>query len=560
MREFFSLDGAFNKYGGFVADMIILSLMWILFSIPIITIGAATTAMFFVSTRRISNREGYITGDFWASFKANFKRATLLWLMILAIGGVLVFNLRHIDIVGDGIVRIIMPAQVVFLIALTFMTIYIFPITARFDMSFGQTLKSAFFMANRHFLTSIICAALILAAIFGSLLMPPVFFIAPGVYAMLTSFMFMRIFKKYRPEMDRDPALELAEIEAERAEARRRGGISTIESGGHIMLKTLSMRNKNGMALTVTNLGCAIISLVIPTKEKPTDVVLGFDHAEDYKKLHPSFGVVCGRVANRIGNGKFQLEGKTYQLEINHGIHHLHGGTQGFDKKVWTIESAQDNKIIFTLESPDGDSGYPAKLQARVTYTLSDENILRIDYAATADDTTICNMTNHSYFNLCGHDTPNIYEQTMQIFSDKITAVDDGLIPTGELMDIAGTPFDFTSPKPLGKDIEAAGKMNDTDGYDHNYVLRQSGTAAIAHSPTTGITMTVSTNSPGVQLYTANSIDGTLSGKGVTYQKHSAFCLETQYFPDAVNKPSFPSPIIRKGETQQAYTEFKFEW
>ena len=325
-------------------------------------------------------------------------------------------------------------------------------------------------------------------------------------------------------------------------------------------LTTLTLSNKNGIKMAVTNLGCAIITLEIPAKCGTKDIVLGLDTADDYKKAHPFFGVVAGRVANRIGGGKFTLSGKEYQLETNEGTHHLHGGSQGFDKKVWDVESSASDKVVFVLKSPDGDSSYPGDLTARVTYTLTDENVLRIDYEATTETETICNLTNHSYFNLSGHDAPNVYGHEMQIFSDKITAVDAGLIPTGGYVDIANSPFDFTSPKTIGKELEAAGDVNKTGGYDHNYVLRAPGKAASAYSPETGIRMTVMTDSPGMQLYTGNFIDGTVTGKGVTYQKHSGFCLETQIFPDAINQPEFPSCVVTKGKTQKFYTEFAFSW
>ena len=325
-------------------------------------------------------------------------------------------------------------------------------------------------------------------------------------------------------------------------------------------ISTYSLTNNSGVKITVSNLGCAIISLVIPAKGGAKDIVLGLDTAEDYKKTHPFFGVVCGRVANRIGYGKFTLEGKAYQLETNEGTHHLHGGSNGFDKKEWNVEHSDSGKIVFTLDCPDGDSGYPGNLFVRVTYTLTDDNTLRIDYEATTESVTISNLTNHSYFNLCGHDAPDVYGQEMEIVSDKITAVDEGLIPTGDFVDVTGTPFDLRTAKTIGKDIEAAGKVNGTGGYDHNYVLRAAGKAASAYSPKSGIRMTVFTDSPGIQLYTGNFIDGTVSGKGVTYQKHSGFCLETQLFPNAINIPSFPSSVVKKGTPQKSYTEFKFEW
>ncbi|MCL1842360.1 MAG: galactose mutarotase [Defluviitaleaceae bacterium] len=325
-------------------------------------------------------------------------------------------------------------------------------------------------------------------------------------------------------------------------------------------IKTYVLKNSNGMKMTVTNLGCAIMSLTLPAKSGEKDIVLGLDKAEDYKGKHPFFGVAVGRFANRIGNGKFNLGGKSYQLETNDGAHHLHGGSDGFDKKVWDTESSSEEKIVFVLHSPDGDAKYPGDLTARITYTLNAANILRIDYEATTESETICNLTNHSYFNLCGHDAPNIFGQELQIFSDKITAVDTGLIPTGGFVDIAGTPFDFRTPKAIGKDLQAAGEVNKTGGYDHNYVLRGEGKAAVAFSPETGIRLTVSSNSPGMQFYTGNFIDGTVSGKGVTYQKYSGFCLETQLFPDGINKPDFPSCIVKKGTPQKFYTEFAFEW
>ncbi|MCL2197564.1 MAG: galactose mutarotase [Defluviitaleaceae bacterium] len=326
-------------------------------------------------------------------------------------------------------------------------------------------------------------------------------------------------------------------------------------------MKKYELKNKNGMKMTVTNLGCAIMTLTVPAKGGEKDIVLGLDTPEDYTKKHPYFGVAVGRFANRIGAGKFSLGGKEYQLEKNeNGAHHLHGGSKGFDKKEWNVDSADDGKIVFSLQSPDGDEGYPGDLTAKITYTLTDANVLRIDYEATTETETICNLTNHSYFNLFGHDTKDVFAHEMQIFSDKMTAVDDGLIPTGGFVEVAGTPFDFTSPKLIGKDIKVAGEVNNTGGYDHNYVLRGEGKAANVYAPATGIRMTVSTNSPGMQFYSGNFIDGTVSGKGATYPQYSGFCLETQLFPDGINKPSFPSCVVKKGTPQKFYTEFTFEW
>lgn len=325
-------------------------------------------------------------------------------------------------------------------------------------------------------------------------------------------------------------------------------------------IETYKLANKSGMAVTVTNLGCAIIKLEVPDKNnKPCDVVLGLDCAEDYAtKAHPFFGVVAGRVANRIGYGKFTLNGKEYQLETNNDEHHLHGGNCGFDKKIWSVCEATDTKIVFSYNSPDGEGNYPGNLNATVTYSLSTTtNALRIDYHATTDTQTICNLTNHSYFNLSGYNSPNIYDNVLQIASDKITAVDAGLIPTGEFIDIKGTAFDFNTPKAIGQDIEEAGKLNNTSGYDHNFVLT-SKNAACAYSPQTGIRMKVDTNSPGMQLYTSNMIPAGVMGKGITYGMHSGFCLETQLFPNAINISHFPSSIVEKNKAQEFFTQFTF--
>ena len=233
-------------------------------------------------------------------------------------------------------------------------------------------------------------------------------------------------------------------------------------------VETYKLENDNGMVITVTNLGCAIINLLVPDSHgKLVDVVLGLNQATDYAtKPHPFFGVVAGRVANRIGGGKFALGGKEYQLETNDGANHLHGGSNGFDKKVWAVEYVSKTKIVFAHNSPCGDSDYPGNLFAKVTYELTRRNSLCINYETSTDTQTICNLTNHSYFNLNGHDAGDILDHQLEIYADKITAIDSGLVPTGEFVDVAGTPFDFNIAKPIGRDIEAAG------GYDHNYVLR----------------------------------------------------------------------------------------
>jgi aldose 1-epimerase len=329
-------------------------------------------------------------------------------------------------------------------------------------------------------------------------------------------------------------------------------------------IKTYKLTSEKGISMTVTNYGCAIINLEMPGKDgKVRDIVLGLSKAEDYETVkHPFFGVVAGRFANRIGNGAFTLGGTSYQLETNDGPHHLHGGLNGFDKKVWNVEEATNSKIIFTYNSPHGEGKYPGNLNARVTYTLQGDT-LRVDYNAETDTETICNLTNHSYFNLNGYDSQNIFDHELEIVSDKITAVDAGLIPTGEFTCVTNTPFDFRTAKTIGERLEAAGQVSNTGGYDHNFVLRAPGKAASVYAPQTGIRMTVLTNSPGMQLYTGNMIpvgEASVTGKGVTYKKHSGFCLETQIFPDAINKPNFPCCVVTKDKPQNFYTEFKFEW
>ncbi|MCL2499362.1 MAG: galactose mutarotase [Defluviitaleaceae bacterium] len=325
-----------------------------------------------------------------------------------------------------------------------------------------------------------------------------------------------------------------------------------------MQVKTYELSNANGMNVTVTNVGCGIISLKVPDKNgTPRDVVLGLDKAEDYLGKHYYFGVIVGRVGNRIGYGRFALDGKEYRLAKNDGGHHLHGGIEGFDKKIWTVEEADAGKIVFSYVSPDGEENYPGQLTVRCTYTLTDCNTLRIDYLAETPTQTICNLTNHSYFNLEGFDAKDIYGHVMQINADKLTAVDEGLIPTGEYYAVEGTPFDFNAPKAIGCDIEAAAAVNDTGGYDHCYVLNGQ-EAAVVYVPESGIKMTVTTDMPGMQFYSGNFINGSVTGKGITYQKHSGFCLETQLYPDTVNQPGFPSCVVTKDKPFKTFTSFRF--
>lgn len=324
----------------------------------------------------------------------------------------------------------------------------------------------------------------------------------------------------------------------------------TLDDGREAFL--FDMTNANGMRVTVTNYGGAIISIWVPDKDGTLrDISLGFDSFDDYKATF--FGVVAGRVANRIGNGFFRLDGREYQLEKNdNGRHHLHGGSNGFNRKLWDAE-VSGNSLILTLHSPDGDSGYPGNLDVRMTYTLTEDNTLRIYYLAETDTKTVCNLTNHSYFNLEGHGAHDVYSHELQINASYVTEVDANLIPTGVLKDVTGTAYDFRQAKPIGQDMaETRG------GYDDNFVLDGVGVAARVFSPVSGISMTVKTDSPGVQLYTSNTLPNLKGKGGAVYGRHSGFCLETQLFPDAVNHPNFPSCVVEKGNPQRYFTEFIF--
>ncbi len=329
--------------------------------------------------------------------------------------------------------------------------------------------------------------------------------------------------------------------------------------GQEVDLYTLS--NDAGMTLRITTYGGIITHWRVPDKEgKSRDVVLGFDELRGYLRGHPHFGAITGRYAGRIAGGRFTLDGKTYELVRNDGENHLHGGTKGFDKVVWEAATARDTdsvSLILGYLSPHMEEGYPGNLRVKVTYTLFRENVLEIRYWAETDRPTVLNLTNHSYFNL---DDPRhtIYDHVMTIHASRMLETRDDLIPTGRILEVAGTPYDFRHPKPLGQDIDKIPM-----GYDLCYVLDGSEKSvrpcAEVYSPASGIRMTVETSEPGVQLYTANFLDGSLKGKGgIAYRKHSAFCLETQHFPDTPHHPHFPSVRLDPGETYQSVSLFRF--
>jgi aldose 1-epimerase len=324
-----------------------------------------------------------------------------------------------------------------------------------------------------------------------------------------------------------------------------------------------TLTNAGGLVCRVITYGAIVTELHVPDRAgRPGDVVLGFDNLAPYVARNPFFGCVVGRVANRIANGRFKLDGKTYGLPINKAPNCLHGGPKGFDKAVWKAEEAagpDGPAVIFSHVSPNGDEGFPGTLSVRMAYTLTHGNGLRFDYEATTDRTTPVNLTNHSYFNLaCSGD---VLGQVLQLKASRYTPCDDNMIPTGVIADVAGGPLDFTLAKPIGRDLVRVGGR--TNGYDHNYVIDGGGrglvTAALAHDPASGRSMEVLTDQPGIQLYSSNDFDGTLAGKGgVIFQLHTAFCLETQHFPNSVNQPGFPSTLLRPGETYRSTTLYRF--
>ena len=326
-----------------------------------------------------------------------------------------------------------------------------------------------------------------------------------------------------------------------------------------------TLQNQQGMQVQITNYGATVTSLITPDKAgKAGDVVLGFDQVTGYTsdaftKSNPYFGAIVGRYGNRIAKGKFTLNGKEYTLATNNGANHLHGGKKGFDRVVWQAqELPEQNALKLTYVSKDGEEGYPGTLTTTVTYTLTQDNQLRIDYAATTDKATPINLTNHSYFNLAAGQAQDALQHQLMIKADRYTVVDASLIPTGELRPVKGTVMDFTTPTAIGARInQVAG------GYDHNYVLNNvDGSmklAAAVYEPTSGRYMEVFTTEPGIQFYSGNFLDGSLTGKNnTTYQQHYGFCLETQHFPDSPNQPKFPSTILQPGASYQTSTAYKF--
>ena len=306
------------------------------------------------------------------------------------------------------------------------------------------------------------------------------------------------------------------------------------------------------------------MALWVPDRHgKPKDVVLGFDDPSDYKVNTAYLGAIVGRYANRIAAGSFCLSEKPYRLAVNNGPNHLHGGNKGFDQKLWDVLDHSKTRVVMSCYSPHGEEGYPGNLEIQVTYSIDDENTLAIDYQAITDATTHINLTNHSYFNLAGHDAGSVLDHVLELNADHFTPIDQHSIPTGEIRPVANTPFDFKTPQSLGKRINSNNEqLALASGYDHNFVINEyDGTltlAATVEEPSSGTTMTVYTTEPGFQLYTGNFLDG-LSGKcGAIYAPRSALCIETQHFPDSPNEPDFPSTVLEAGETFRSRTEYRF--
>lgn len=322
-----------------------------------------------------------------------------------------------------------------------------------------------------------------------------------------------------------------------------------------------TLRNAGGLVAKITNYGTIITELHVPDRQgKNSDVVLGFDNLEQYLKGHPYFGCTVGRVANRIAGGQFTLNGTTYRLAVNNGPNHLHGGLKGFDKAVWRAETQSGAAVKFSYTSPDGEDGYPGCLDVTVTMALTEDNELRIDYSAVTDAPTPVNLTNHSYFNLLGG-TGDILGHELTLAADRYTPTDATSIPTGEIRPVKGTPMDFTTPHTIGERIQQV--RGERVGYDHNYVInsghKELTLAARVSEPATGRVLEVHTTQPAVQLYTGNFLDGSLTGKdGIAYTQYKAFCLETQHFPDAVNRPEFPSIILNPGQVYRQTTVHRF--
>ena len=330
--------------------------------------------------------------------------------------------------------------------------------------------------------------------------------------------------------------------------------------GKRVDLYTLT--NANGLRARIMNYGAILVSLEVPDRDgKLADITLGYDTLDGYIKRGSFFGATVGRYANRIGGARFVLNGIEYKLAANNKPNHIHGGRKGFDKVVWDAKELRTTDAVaveLAYLSKDGEEGYPGNLDCTVTYTLTNNDELKISYGAKTDKTTVVNLTNHGYYNLAGQGTGDILGHELMLNAEEYTVVGEGLIPTGEIRSVKDSPLDFTAPMSIGSRIDQVGK-----GYDHNYVLNSGGgglaLCARVYEPTSGRVMEVYTTEPGVQLYTGNFLNGSITGKdGKVYNKHYGFCLETQHFPDSPNKPHFPSVVLNPGQKYTTVTVHKF--
>lgn len=327
-----------------------------------------------------------------------------------------------------------------------------------------------------------------------------------------------------------------------------------------------TLKNKAGMEVCITNFGGRIVSVMVPDKDgKMQDVVLGFDSIADYLNIPSDFGASIGRYANRIDQGRIVLDGDTIQLPRNNFGHCLHGGPEGWQYKVYEATPIDDTTLELTLHSPDGDANFPGNLTAKVLFKLTDDNAIDIKYSATTDKKTVINMTNHSYFNLSGQPANAATDHLLYINADNYTPVDSTFMTTGEIVTVNGTPMDFLTPKAVGEEITRFDfvQLKNGNGYDHNWVLNTAGDlsvpAARLTSPTSGITLEVFTNEPGIQVYTGNFLDGTVKGKkSIVYNQRASVCLETQHYPDSPNKADWPSVVLEPGQTYNSECIFKF--
>ena len=355
---------------------------------------------------------------------------------------------------------------------------------------------------------------------------------------------------------------ESGEAPAPAPVASERAPFGTTPDGEPVEIFTL--RNANGMTARITNYGGNVVSLTAPDREgRFEDITLGFDSLAPYTSVYSRFGAIIGRYGNRIAKGRFTLDGQEYTLAVNNGNNHIHGGLRGFDKRVWNAElldaAGDEPALRLTYRSPDGEEGYPGTLDVTVVYRLTNDNELRIEYEAVTDKPTPLNLTNHTWFDLSAGRAENVLHQEVMIDADRYVPVDDEQIPTGELRPVEGTPFDFRSPKPIAEDIDEV-----PGGYDHTFVLNRDAEGALARAAVvrdslSGRTLVMETTEPGVQFYTGNGLDGSITGKGGrVYNRHAGLCLEAQHFPDSPNQPDFPDTVLRPGETYRQTTIYRF--